>query len=274
MVFVYDAWSGGLADPVAMDVKSSSRTQSAVAANPDTLDGVCRGSNGGFPFLGSCCLCTHLPAFTRSARFRAPTVGTPGSCGKPGRRALCASTQWHAALSTRSHALPAGTPSRTRWHTARALFSPHCRLSRLSYARTVSRTWCLHQKPRRVSAVLYPLPQPAHQDRPPSPSLHEDHPPPCPSACHPLLWGDWPRCQPRRAWMQWLRRHLVTVNAPPVTSPPSTPSLLSRAERAHWRLNWLQRFTRNARRSPASPVEITIYGLSTEFAQELGLRVA
>ncbi len=118
----------------------------AVAANPDKLDGVCRGSNGGFPFLGSWCLCTHLRAFTRSARFRAPTVGTPGSCGKPGRRALCASTQWHAALSTRSHALPAGTPSRTRWHTARALFSPHCRLSRLSYARTVSRTWCLHQK--------------------------------------------------------------------------------------------------------------------------------
>ena len=182
----------------------------------------------------------------------APAFGPP-QWARPARvgsleRALCASTQWHAALSTRA-TLPADAVPNTM-ALARALFSPHCRLSRLSYACTVSRTWCLHQKTRRVSAVLYPLPQPAHQDRPPSPSLHEDHPPPCPSACHPLLWGDWPRCQPRRAWMQWLRRHLVIVNAPPVTSPPSTPSLLSRAERAHWRLNWLQRFTRNARRSP------------------------
>ena len=84
------------------------------------------------------------------------------------------------------------------------------------------------KKPRRVSAVLHPLPQPAHPDRPLSPSLHEDHPPPCPSAPHPLLWGDWPRGPPRRAWIRWLRRHLVIVNAPAVASPPSTPSLLSR----------------------------------------------
>ncbi len=130
------------------------------------------------------------------------------------------------------------------------------------------------KKPRRVSAVLHPLPQPAYEDGSRTEVMHEDHPPPCQPVCHPLLWGDWPRCQPRRAWIQWLRRHLVTVNVPSVSPPPSTPSLISRAERAHWRLNWLQRFARNARRSPTSPVEITIYGLSTEFAQELGLRVA
>ncbi len=47
-------------------------------------------------------------------------------------------------------------------------------------------------KPRRVSAVLHPLPQPAHEDRLQTEAVHEDHPPPCPSACHPLLWGDWP----------------------------------------------------------------------------------
>src|SRR6266849_3565491 len=146
MVFVYQARSGDLADPLAVDVESSSRAQSAVAANPDALDGVCRGSNGGFPSLGSCCLCTHLRAFTRSTRFRAPTVGTPGSCGKLGRRVLCPATQWHAALSTRSHPLPAGTPPRARWNATRALFCPYCRLSRLSHTHAVSRTWCLHQK--------------------------------------------------------------------------------------------------------------------------------
>jgi hypothetical protein len=130
------------------------------------------------------------------------------------------------------------------------------------------------KKPRRVSAVLHPWPQPAHEDRGEPSSLHEDHPPPCPSASHPLLWGDWPRCQPRRSWIQWLRRHLVTVNAPVALPAPSTPSLLSRAERAHWRLNWLQRFARNARLMTALPVEIMVYGVPTSFAHLLGLRVA
>lgn len=123
-------------------------------------------------------------------------------------------------------------------------------------------------KPRRVSAVLHPQPQP-----PPQPASEERAPPYLP-ATHPLLWADWSRCQPRRAWIQWQRSHLVTVNAPPVSSPPSTPSLLSRAERAHWRLSWEQRLVRNARSSTAPPVEITVYGLPTVFAQTLGLRVA
>jgi hypothetical protein len=123
-------------------------------------------------------------------------------------------------------------------------------------------------KPRRVSAVLHPQPQPQ-----PQPASEERAPPYLP-ATHPLLWADWSRCQPRRAWIQWQRSHLVTVNAPPVSSPPSIPSLLSRAERAHWRLSWEQRLARNARPSPAPPVEITVYGLPTVFAQTLGLRVA
>jgi hypothetical protein len=123
-------------------------------------------------------------------------------------------------------------------------------------------------KPRRVSAVLHPQPQP-----PPQPASEERAPPYLP-ATHPLLWADWSRCQPRRAWIQWQRSHLVTVNAPPVSSPPSTPSLLSRAQRAHWRLSWEQRLARNARSSTAPSVEITVYGLPTVFAQTLGLQVA
>jgi len=120
------------------------------------------------------------------------------------------------------------------------------------------------KKPRRVSAVLHPLPQP----------VPEEHPPPYLSAPHPILWGDWSRCQPRRAWIQWQRSHLVTVEAPSVSSPPSTPSPFSRAQRAHWRLSWQQRLARNARPKSAPPVEITVYGLSPVFAQALGLRVA
>jgi hypothetical protein len=119
-------------------------------------------------------------------------------------------------------------------------------------------------------AVLHPQPPPQPQLQPAS----EERAPPCLPATHPLLWADWSRGPPRRAWIEWQRSHLVTVNAPAVPSPPSTPSLLSRAERAHWRMTWQQRLARNERRATAPPVEITVYGLPTGFAQALGLRVA
>src|SRR5712692_986786 len=122
------------------------------------------------------------------------------------------------------------------------------------------------KKPRRVSAVLHPLPKREPEEQPPS---YLSAPTP-----HPLLWGDWSRCQPRRAWIRWQRNHLVTVDAPPVSPPVLTPSPLSRAQRAHWRMTWQQRFARNARSPSAPPVVITVYGLSPVFAQTLGLRVA
>src|SRR6266702_2778954 len=74
------------------------------------------------------------------------------------------------------------------------------------------------KKPRRVSAVLHPLPKRAPEEPPPA----------CLSAPHPILWGDWSRSQPRRAWSRWQRSHLVTVQAPSVSPPVSTPSSLSR----------------------------------------------
>lgn len=121
------------------------------------------------------------------------------------------------------------------------------------------------KKPRRVSAVLHPLPPLAPQEQSPA-CLSPPSPPP-------ILWGDWSRSQPRRAWIGWQRSHLVTVEAPSVSPPVSTPSPLSRAERAHWRMTWQQRLARNARPPSAPPVEITVYGLSAAFAQALGLRI-
>ncbi len=124
------------------------------------------------------------------------------------------------------------------------------------------------KKPRRVSAVLHPLPRPAPEEQPPS-SLAASPPP-----AHPILWGDWSRSQPRRAWIRWQRSHLVTVQAPAVSPPVSTPSPLARAQRAHWRMTWQQRLARNARPPTAPPVKMTVYGFSPVFAQALGLRVA
>ncbi len=120
------------------------------------------------------------------------------------------------------------------------------------------------KSPRRVSAVLHPRLYP----------VSEEHPPPRLPAAHPILWDDWPRCQPRRAWIQWLRNHLVIVDAQPPLHPPPPLGPFTRAQRAHWRMTLEQRLARNARPPAAPPVEITVYGLPTVFAQTLGLRVA
>src|SRR5712692_7295626 len=61
------------------------------------------------------------------------------------------------------------------------------------------------KKPRRVSAILHPLPPLALQEQPPA-GLSTPSP-------HPILWGDWSRGPPRRAWIGWQRSHLVTVEA-------------------------------------------------------------
>src|SRR6266699_7177934 len=111
------------------------------------------------------------------------------------------------------------------------------------------------KKPRRVSAVLHPLPKRAPEEPPPARL----------SAPYPVLWGDWSRCQPRRAWIQWQRSHLVTVEGVSVSPSCSPPLPFSRAERTHWRLTRQQRLARNARPPTASPVKITVYGLSSQL---------
>src|SRR5260370_9250621 len=94
------------------------------------------------------------------------------------------------------------------------------------------------KKPRRVSAVLYPLPNVAPED--PSPLCLSA------SASHPILWGAWSRCQPRRAWIGWQRSHLVILHVSPVSPPRSTSSSpLSPAQRAHVLLTWQHRLAPN-----------------------------
>jgi hypothetical protein len=125
------------------------------------------------------------------------------------------------------------------------------------------RTWHLHQKPSSC------------QRCPTSPaSACGRRADACGPCCSFPSSQDWSRTQPRRAWIRWQRSHLVTVQAPLSSPPPSTPSVFSRAERAHWRMTWQQRLARNARPPSAPPVEIIVYGLATVLAQALGLRVA
>jgi hypothetical protein len=44
----------------------------------------------------------------------------------------------------------------------------------------------------------------------------------------------------------------------------------TRAQRAHWRLNWNERLACNARSSSAPPLSLTLHGLPATFAQFFG----
>jgi hypothetical protein len=138
------------------------------------------------------------------------------------------------------------------------------------------------QKPRQVSAVLWPIPSVPAQSPPPPVAIpcERERTPPLPSLAPapPLasvLWGDWPRCLFRRSFLRLLRTQTVELT---FRSLPSEEDLSSnrdgvqtRAQRAHWRLSWQQRMARNAYPSSAPVLTITIYGLPAAFARYVGV---
>jgi hypothetical protein len=128
-------------------------------------------------------------------------------------------------------------------------------------------------KARRVSAVYWPVSSPASISEEPPRAPEESSPPPIP---HPVLWGDWQRRFHRRELVKLLRHQRVDVQQAELSlqapSPPVQP--LSRAERAHYRLSWEQRLARNARRSAAPDISITLFGIPDAFAASLDLRIA
>ena len=119
-------------------------------------------------------------------------------------------------------------------------------------------------KPRRVSAVFWPIS--SHQVRRNAPILA----PPEPPALSPVLWGDWPRCHIRRNWLRVVRSETVGVTmgtTPTLDRTAETDGpMITREQRAHWRLSWAQRLARNTRPVTAPSLTITIHGLPASFA--------
>jgi len=109
-------------------------------------------------------------------------------------------------------------------------------------------------KPRQVSVLLHPLPV----------------------GFAPLLWRDWSRKAHRRACMQLVRHQRIEMSLSPPTSAslPTASMILSRAQRAHSRLSWTERFVRNERSQTAGQVTIKLFGVPTAFAISLGLATA
>ena len=124
-------------------------------------------------------------------------------------------------------------------------------------------------KPRRVSAVFWPR---TSTTSPPDEPLPEQ-----PALSRSVLWGDWERCHLRRHWFSLLRTQTVLLTFGSVQhgvgEDVQLPDVLSRAQRAHWRLSWEQRLARNARLPTSPPLEVTIHGLPVSFAHAFGFDV-
>ncbi|HEY4388044.1 MAG TPA: hypothetical protein VGN34_26650, partial [Ktedonobacteraceae bacterium] len=109
------------------------------------------------------------------------------------------------------------------------------------------------KKPRQVSILLHPLA----------------------IGSAPVLWRDWNRRRYRRACIQVVRSQRLELEVHPSLAPPPDPSsfVLSRSQRAHYRLTWQERLARNGRASTASQVTITLFGVPDAFATFLDLRI-
>jgi hypothetical protein len=121
-------------------------------------------------------------------------------------------------------------------------------------------------KPRRVSAVLWPLGASRSDSSPPPETAR------APFASAPVLWRDWPRCGIRRTWLKGIRSQTTCLDSSSPCSSSLAPAekTLTRAERAHWRLSWVQRLARNARPADAPRLTVTLHGLPATFASSFG----
>jgi hypothetical protein len=121
--------------------------------------------------------------------------------------------------------------------------------------------------PRRVSATRRPIG--TRSSSAPSP--------PHLNASYPVLWGDWSRSQTRRELMSLLRTQTVTITLTPAASLPedvSTSLPMTRQQRAHWRMSWVQRLSRNAVKPSRPLISIHLFGIPTAFATSVGLAAA
>ncbi len=83
------------------------------------------------------------------------------------------------------------------------------------------------------------------------------------------VFRDWSRRLHRRECIQLLRQQRVEVQMESgrAASPSLSPAPLSRAQRAHSRLDWQERFARNGRAPGASQVTIKLFGVPQAFAR-------
>lgn len=145
--------------------------------------------------------------------------------------------------------------------------------ARIGHCRDCSlRAWCQESsatiKPRRVSAVLWPLSDTVSACSQPLPEPSESPP------LFPVVWRDWPRCQLRREWLKVIRSETVTffwrTSETTERAAETHEEVLTRAVRAYYRLSWQERLARNASPFDAPMLTVTLHGLPTTFVASFG----
>ncbi|MBO0779363.1 MAG: hypothetical protein J2P37_11095 [Ktedonobacteraceae bacterium] len=105
-------------------------------------------------------------------------------------------------------------------------------------------------KPRQVSILLHPLLV----------------------GSAPLLWRDWHRRHQRQACLHLHHQHLdMQIRSALLPTPTTSPPVLSRAQRAHYRLSWEERLARNARTNQTDRITLTLFGIPDRVATFLSL---
>lgn len=129
--------------------------------------------------------------------------------------------------------------------------------------------------PRRVSVVRRLL---GRQPRPQCPPEQmSEHAPPVvgEQGQGALLWGALSGRGIRRRFVALLRRQTLTMTRVPPAAPPpgleAAPRRWTRAERAHRRLSWADRLTRNASAARTPAYAVTLFGINPALAAYLGL---
>ena len=157
-------------------------------------------------------------------------MGAPILYARLSRFGVYSATRWHTPLSCSSRALSSGAACLRATvhcgscmpHVSAIVVPARCRAQCQESGSTL--------KPRRVSAVLWPL----------STSPSDSSPPPdtasAPLSSAPVLWRDWPRCGIRRTWLKVVRSQTICLESASQFSPPltqaSTEKVLTRAEHA------------------------------------------
>jgi hypothetical protein len=138
----------------------------------------------------------------------------------------------------------------SRWESTGGVRRQHPCLSSLSVARPVPMEWDRH---RETASGECPLAS-AHCRQYASAASR-----------------DWSRREHRRACIQLVQHQRVEVSlAPPSADEPNSAEMvLSRAQRAHTRLSWVERLARNARPPAKGHVSIRLFGVPDQFADFL-----
>ncbi|WP_019506143.1 DUF5895 domain-containing protein [Pleurocapsa sp. PCC 7319] len=88
----------------------------------------------------------------------------------------------------------------------------------------------------------------------------------------PVLWLDFPTTRLRRALSHQLRQQQLVIESisatKPITKQPN--QLITRDQRAHRRLSWTQRWSRNSILDTAAHWRVTLFGISSAILDWLG----